>query len=294
MADVLATIKSILNQRDREIVSGSDAVRQMLDALRKQIVGELAALPAESFTAYRQRQALASIEKHLADFESAAKTEGAKLITSMWEAGGGLLTTAAAAGGTPAIVTGFGHISANIVETLKDFTFGRYAAMTSDLRGRINARLTLGVLGQATPQQIAGDIAGSIDNPSIFKSIAERAEVITQTEMGRAFSVATQKSMEGALSSLPGMKKLWIHAGHPRMPRQVHLLMHGQTRAIDAAFYKTAEGASVLYPRDPKAPIKEVIRCGCTHVPHMDQWGSADDFAAAWDQADYRRMKRAA
>ena len=119
--------------------------------------------------------------------------------------------------------------------------------------------------------------------------------MITGLEMGRAFSIATQTSLEAAAETLPDLQRMWLHAGHPRMPRQVHLLMHGQTRGMKNPFYQSTDGGAVMYPRDPQAPIKEVIRCGCDHIPYMERWGSAKDFAASWDQTQYQvNLKKAA
>jgi hypothetical protein len=160
--------------------------------------------------------------------------------------------------------------------------------------------LQAAILGQKTPQEVAGILAGSIENLPIpknkwghplFRSAAERAEVITGLETGRAFSIATQKSLESAGDAVPGLKKMWLHAGHPRTPRQSHLYMHGQTRDSDKAFYDTKDG-QVMYPRDPNAPISEVIRCGCTHIPYAPEWGAADKWAESFMTAQDKANKR--
>jgi len=131
---------------------------------------------------------------------------------------------------------------------------------------------------------VAGSIAGNLNGPSIFKSVAERAETITGLEMGKVFSTATQKSMEQAEDVLPGLESMWLHAGHPRMPRRTHLMMHGQKRKIGNPFYRTPQGQPVMYPRDPKAPVSEIIRCGCIHIPWHPDWGSSDTFVGSFDQ----------
>lgn len=292
---VTKKIKELLKARDAKILSGTQYVQGLLEEVQKEIVAELASMPANSYSSFYLRQSLASIQRHLDSFESAAQRELSSGISDAWGMGADLLPAAAQAAGETGLYLGTTQLSGNVVETLKEFTFGRITSLSNDAFNKIKGELTMGILGQKTPQQVAGEIAGNLSGPSIFKTIGERSEVITGLEMGRAFSIATQTSMDNAAETLPELQRMWLHAGHPRMPRQVHLLMHGQVRGINNPFYQSSDGGAVMYPRDPQAPIKEVIRCGCTHVPYMTSWGSAKDFAANWDQTQYQvNFKKAA
>lgn len=283
-ATVTPIILEAIRNRDRQILDGTEAVLTLLEEVRSQIVTELATTSGDSYSAFMMRQNLASINEYLARFETGANAELASRISAGWELGISMLPAVAGATG----VTGsFGWISPHLIDALKEFTFGRIANVRSTAYERIRGELTLGILGQKTPQEIATAIAGTLDSPSIFKTIQERAEVITGTEIGRAFSLATQKSMEAAADILPGLKKMWLHAGHPRVPRIVHLNLHGVIRDMDKPFYRTPEGAAVSYPRDPNAPIKEVIRCGCTHVPYHPDWGPVAEFRNDFDELQY-------
>ncbi|MBE0596844.1 MAG: hypothetical protein IH614_06230 [Desulfuromonadales bacterium] len=105
----------------------------------------------------------------------------------------------------------------------------------------------------------------------MFKSLEERAETITKLEMGRTFSQAQQAGMKAAAETVPQLQKQWWHAGHPKRPRLNHLAMHGQTQPVDKPFLLGS--LSMMFPRDPKAPISETINCGCEHVPWMEAWG---------------------
>ena len=293
--EVTTKIKELLSARDAKILSGVQYVQGVLDELQKEILAELVSMPADSYSAFYLRQSLASIERHLASFESAAQRELSDGISATWGMGSDLLPAAAQIAGETGLYFGTAHLSGNVVETLKEFTFGRISNLSREAFTRIKGELTMGILGQKTPAQVAAEIAGNLSGPSIFKTIGERAEVITGLEMGRAFSIATERSIAAAESDLPGLQRLWLHAGHPKTPRVPHLMMHGQHRKVGTPFYRTSAGEPVMYPRDPQAPIKEVIRCGCTHVPYMERWGSAEDFAASWDQKQYQvNMKKAA
>ena len=287
---VTSTIKSILAAQKRGEALGIERVLALLSEVQKQIIAELAVSQAGSYSAYHLKSTLNSIEHYLSDWQSAATREIGSGLDASWASGAGMLAEATAAAGV-SLTTPW--LSSSLLDSLKEFTFGRISAIGSDAYNKIKGELTMGILGQKTPQEVAAQIAGSLGGPSIFKSIAERSEVITGTEMGRAFSMATQKSMQSAAGTLPGMQKMWLHAGHPRMPRMLHLALHGETRGIDKPFY-AVDGEKVMYPRDPNAPIKEIIRCGCTHVPYMTAFGDQKAFAQDFDTRQLDMWKNAA
>jgi hypothetical protein len=285
---VTTEIKRILATQKRDETLGVERVLALLQEVQKEIVAELATSQVGSYSAFHLRGTLGSIEKHLADWQSAADRELGSGLADSWEAGKSLLPSAATAAEIHMVTP---WISGHTLDALKEFTFGRIASVGGDAYNKIKGEVTMGILGQKTPQEVAANIAGNLQSPSIFKSIAERAEVITGTEMGRAFSMATQLSIEAAHETLPDLQYMWLHAGHPRMPRMLHLALHGQVRQVGKPFYQTPEGAKVMYPRDPKAPIKEVIRCGCIHVPYMDAWGDAKEFANDFDAQQQQANK---
>ena len=287
---VTDTIKRIIADRDAGIVSGREAVLRLLAEARQQIVAELAAAPADSFSGYHLNRSLAAIADALDGFEAGFRGELKSRLIDSWELGASILPEAAAAAG---MQLGSFRISAETLDALTDYAFTRISGVRADAMNRIKAELTLGILGQKTPQDVAGELAaqlkglplpkGRFGHP-IFKSVAERAEVITGLEMGRAFSMATENSIEAAGQTLPDIRRMWLHAGHPKQARQVHVLMHGQVRKIGKPFFRsTSGGAPVFYPRAPDAPIAEVIRCGCTHIPYLPEWGDAKGFANDFD-----------
>jgi len=299
---VTTKIKSVLTDQGEQVALGVDAVQALLEELRKQILIQLAT-GASSYSSLHMRQTLNSFEKYVTDFESAADRELGSGIIASFDAGAALLPAALEAGGESGVYFGMGHASSQLIETLQEFSYGRIKSVAGDLYTKIKGELTLGILGQKSPQEVASEIAGELVKNKIpmpmmpdrfgnvrpiFKSAAERAEVITQTEMGRAFSMATQKSIETASETVDDLLRMWLHAGHPKAPRQVHLLMHGQVRGMKNPFYQAADGTPVMYPRDPGAPISEVIRCGCILVPYKKTWGTAEDFAANFDATAHR------
>jgi hypothetical protein len=292
MPKVTDTLKRIIADQEARIITGQEAVVRTLEEVRRQVAAELLTTPMDSFSAYRLQQTLAAIDGHLATWASGARSILSSGLNDAWSAGAEQLP--ALSGAARKGLGQFG-ISTDVLDQLQAFSWGKINGVAGEAATKIKAELTLGMLGQKSSQEVALAIVGElpeslpmIKGRNVFKSISERAEVITGTELGRAFSMASQKSLEAGSDSLPGLQKMWLHAGHPRVGREIHLLMHGQTREIDKPFYKAPGGYGVQFPRDPNAPISEVIRCGCTHVPHHPDWGTAQDFADVFDARQHK------
>lgn len=276
MATVSAEIKRLLKAKEQRVLDGQAAIDALLREVRRQINEELRSVPGDSYSAYHLKQNLASIEKHLQDFASKAGRELSGQVEAAWIDGEELVQ---AVGRTGGLFTAFGHVSTSVLDVLKEYSTHKIYGVSQAAFEQIRGELTLGMLGQKTPWEVAQAIAGEIEGApmptiagrAVFQSTAERAEVITGVEMGRAYSQATQLAMAQATQSVPDLKKQWWHAGHPKRPRLSHLALHGQIQPVDKPFMVGT--LTMMFPRDPKAPASEVIRCGCEHVPWHESFG---------------------
>lgn len=259
-------LKALLAEKDAATDRYATDARKVLREVRRQVVEELAAAGEESYAAWRLRGNLAAIERLLQGAESALKGNLAGGITELWRAGAALVGEAAGAG----TAVGFAHVSPQLLAGLQQFGEHLVGRLAADAVAKVRGELTLGVLAGKTPHEVARAVAGTLTSPGVFESIEERAEIITKTELGRAYSTATQTALEAAAPAVPGMEKQWVHAGHPKYPRLSHLKLHGQHVPVEKPF---VIGSLVMrYPRDPKAPASEVIRCGCDLVPWHPEW----------------------
>lgn len=266
MAEINSTIKRILAEKDAGIRTGTQAMLGILEDLQAQVMDELGRAALGSWDAYHLKQALDAIGAQISNFEAKAKMEARGLLKEAWGNGISLVDMPL---GVEGIYTGW-HLSTAVLDTLSDFAFHRLENLTADAWLKIKGELNLGILGGKTPQQVADAIGRNLTDPSIFKNIADRAEVITKTEMGRIFSQATELRMEQAAENVPGLEKQWIHAGHPKKARPGHLAANGQHVPVDQPFI--VDGIQMIFPRAPGAPLDEVINCGCDHVPYHATW----------------------
>ncbi len=280
MLSVTQTILAILNQKTARQLDGTEAVIRLLAELRKQIAAELVAIPAESYAALNMRATLRSIEGHISTWQSAAGREVTTALSDVWNQGTSFVPTVASRAG---VYSGIGHISTNLLDTLTEFTTSKLGNVATDLQSRINAEIHLGILGQKTPGQIADAIlgAGLEAHPDSFMTAQQRATTIVQTELGRAFSMATNLGIEQAQEVLPEMEKMWVHAGHPKQARLSHVAAHGQHVRADEKFL--IGSIAMKYPRDPAGGAANSIHCGCTLVPYMADWYTPDEFLKDWE-----------
>jgi len=266
MPQIQGAIKKILKDKDAGLKTGTQAMLSILEELQSKVIDELGRASLESFDYFRLKQMLPTIAAQIKNFKEKAELEAAGLLEKYWGMGQDLVDAQLGAAG---IYTGF-TLSTSSLDVLKDFTFHKIESLSTAAWDNIRSELSLGVMGQKTPQEVAGAIGKNLTDPSIFKNIATRAEVITETEMGRTFSQASQLRMEQAAQHVEGMEKMWVHAGHPKVPRPGHVAAHGQHVPVDQPFI--VDGVPMMFPRDPGAPLKEVINCGCDHVPYHKDW----------------------
>lgn len=268
MPSVNAEIKRIIRDKDSGILGGTEAMQAILKELQTQVQRELGQAALGSWDVHSLKKMLNSVERNIADAETKAKAEITGLTDDAWQMGMNLVDAPLEAAG---IYTGF-NISKSSMERLmmKDFAEHIIKGLYGDGWLKIKSELTLGVLGGKTPQEVSKVIGQNLDEPSIFTSLDARAEAITKTEMGRVFSAATQARMEEAAGHVEGLEKQWLHAGHPRAARPLHLALNGLHVPVDEPFL--VGNVAMMYPRDPAAPLSEVINCGCDHVPYHERW----------------------
>jgi HK97 family phage portal protein len=121
----------------------------------------------------------------------------------------------------------------------------------------INAT-TAGALGAAL---VVGDGETADDVRRRVKDLYEearttRADLIAETEAAGA----TNDARDLIAEVVGADRKKWRSRGDSRV-RETHQKAHGQERDVGERF--TVGGATLKYPGDPAAPVKEIARCRC-------------------------------
>ena len=143
-----------------------------------------------------------------------------------------------------------------------------------DAAQNIKRQILLGANGGKTPFEVIEEVGRNLDDPSVFGTIANRAEVITRTEIGRVQSIATQVRQEEAAKVVEGLKKQWWASF---VGRQNHMAIHRQVREVDEPYDIPAAGRvpkeQLMFPKDPNGSAANTINCGCQSLPYKEDWG---------------------
>jgi hypothetical protein len=244
-----------------------------IDRLMRVAIGSIRNLLSEQPSDY-QRWSLPQVElqirRALDVFSSQAATVATDAQRVSWD-GGQALVEAPLAAARVQVVGVAPLVTQEQLQALTSFMTGRIRDVTIEAANLINTQLALVTLGAQTPFEATKSVAGILKDKSL-----ERARRIVRTELGRAFSVATQARMTAAASQGVEMDKVWRRSGKAHQ-RPNHALADGQRVAHDQPFEiisKDGEVIRMMYPRDPKAPAGETINCGCTAIPKVRGWTS--------------------
>ena len=246
----------------RELESSIDALDndayrralRLLEEARVRIVGTISS--AEGYDAYYLRKLKVQIEDTLSQFRSRYGAEIIRIQEEAWTAG-------IAMAEEPAIIMGFDKplpgLSRTQLEILQGYSSDLITSLTADATKRINGVLVRGVLGEADLNSMIKEVGKNLKDPSVFKTIAGRAEAIVRTEMGNVFSAATDARLNQMAVSDPDLKQKWLHRHIANYPRPSHVAADGQVVDIGKTF--NIGGVKMRRPHDPAAPAKETIMC---------------------------------
>lgn len=265
----IAELSSSIDQLSAEAVR---AILAQLDATRREVLAAI--VNAEGYSLVRLTQLEASLRDVMIRFVERYQAVLGPAQATMYDAGAALAARPAVDAGLAFHVP---QLARRPLEVAQAYQASLIRGVAADAIARISQAIRLGVMNQRSMLEIAGDVAGSLDGPATFSSIATRAEAITRTELGRIQAIATQASLEDQQRAVPDLKKQWQHSGNTGPYRRLgHIEAHDQIRAVSDRFrVRSAPGLPfelLLYPRDPGASPKNSIMCGCLTVPYREAW----------------------
>lgn len=252
-------------QRNRKVEilqDVDDEIRGHLEEARDRINGRLGA-GGSDFENFVLPSLKREIDQLLEETGEKMAASAAGAADRAFEAGADLIDKPIAAGGIE-IAAVLPKLNRGQVMAIRSFLTGRMKDVTVQARRRINAEIGQVIIGTQTAHQATERVAKHLTKGGI-----SRAQGIVRTEVGRAYSTATQQRMDQAVQKLPGLQKIWRRSGKINS-RVAHDLADGQTRPVDKPF--DVGGEQLMYPRDPKGSAKNTIRCGCDNLPHMAHW----------------------
>ncbi len=235
--------------------------KSLLAEGRKRIIEEIKSAPSQ-FQAWQLPKVQKSIEGAMAEIGEQMGSRSVKRLDAAHKIGVDLVDQPLEAGGLR-IAAVLPEVDTQQLAAMKTFTITRMKDVTAEIATKVRSQIGLVMIGAQTPGDAVSGVAAAV------KSGRGRAITITRTEMGRAFSAATQARQEQAAEVLPGMKKQWRRSGKT-FSRTAHDLADGQIVEVNEPFM--INGVPLMYPRDPAGPPAETINCGCVQLPVMEDW----------------------
>ncbi len=257
-------------------------ISRLLNVASESIQKKLKSQPSE-YAAWYLPQLKKQIETTLLQFGEEAGQAASAGQGKAWEAGQALIDKPLEAANIE-IGALLPKLDTGQLLGMQTFLTGKLREVALDTINRANQQLALTMIGTQGVAEAMTNIQAALGGAS-----RRRAQTIVRTELGRAYSTASQLRSEQAAERVPGLKKQWRRSGKIHS-RRSHDLTDGQIRPVDRPFIlgtgavapdmEAAMGPTrIMYPHDPAAPARETINCGCISLPYMDAWAEAGALA---------------
>lgn len=238
-------------------------VGRLLDQASDEIQGVLNSAPTDyqSWSLPNLQQSIGRAGAALAEDMAAAGRDAAD---RGWRAGVDLIDEPVRVAFAQSLSALLGEVDTRQLMAMRSFLTAKMKDVATETINRINSELGLVMIGARSPseavQRVDELLGGDAHN---------RAVMTLRTEVGRAYSMASAERMAQAKEAGVKVQKQWRRSGK-RHSRISHDVADGQVQDIDQPF--KVGGTTMMYPRDPKAPAKETINCGCCSLPYMSSW----------------------
>lgn len=248
------------------------AVREMVEFLRntqRSIIAMLSELSPEEYKFNNLTAINQSIEQVIGEFKSNYGNLMNARLEDAFELGVNFVDK-------PIIKAGIGlgepMLSRELVEISQLMSADLVTDISEKMRQTINANMRLGILGEKSPGDLINELSRDKNfKRGRFKSVKDRAELITRQEINRTLSLATIQREGVWAEVVPGLSKYWLTAGD-ELVRQTHKGVGARTNPasggtpipIKAKF--NVGGFKARGPHDASLPAKEVMNCRCRSV----------------------------
>lgn len=282
----------LLQQKIREgqVLEGVRRMIALLNQARREIVADVMETDWQRFYLPRLRT---SIERHLEQWRTLALNNLSGDQATNWDTGSTdvnrLFTAMDVRVALPELPT-------SLLQTLQDKGARTLRGLANFAKDQIDRTIALSLISgesrEATIDRIGRHLeygTGDDKPQGKFATIAVRAKFIYEHEVAAAYAEAKHRRFVQSAAYAPGMKKIWLHQGHPRVPRPDHIAMHGQERNPNEDFVNPMTGAELAFPRDRSADIGETAGCTCSFLAWRPEFGAKADYIGAATTAVTRR-----
>jgi len=235
-----------------------------LKAALEAITQQINAAPLTEWEAWRLPKLQQEIKRVLEELSQQLATTGNSASAAAWENGISRVIAPLNAMQSGIIAPNLLQIDATKLSAMRVFMVDKLTDISTSAVGKINAQLGLIAIGATDRHQAVQVVSKLLDEGG-----KQRAKTIIDTELSRMSETARHETHTKAAERIPGLKKKWRRSGKIHS-RRAHDLADGQTVAVNEPFING--GDEMMYPHDPKAPIKQTVNCGCKSLMHVEGW----------------------
>lgn len=154
---------------------------------------------------------------------------------------------------------------------IQAFTTQFITGATGDMVKIVNRELGQVLVGTQTPFEALKRLRTTLPEKT-----DQQLRTIVNSNVAQAFTSASRQALEAQAARDPELMKQWRRSGKLRA-RWNHAAADGQVQDVDKPFVLFAgnrKGALIemMQPCDPKAPLAEILNCGCVALPWKKSW----------------------
>jgi hypothetical protein len=256
-------LKQLRRQADR---LPKDAIRRALELLKDTRIRIVSTVAATEWKLAYLGDLRSEIDRLIAEFIRRYSDEMLILTEEGFDLGIALVDEPLADAG---IYKAMPALSRTQLEIMQGFTVDLITDIGDDTRKRILTSIQLGLLGEKPQNKVIREIGRNLTSPSVFKTIADRAETISRTETMRVLNLTHQARLDRVAKHAPELKKYWIATRDSRT-RPSHAAVAQATNPdwggtpIPLKDKFVIGGHKADGPHDPGLPAAESINCRCT------------------------------
>lgn len=243
--------KAASAERKQLLEKTRDEVVALLTLAKNNMVLVLASAPTD----YQQWQLTAlqrEIDRVLAELTQSSSRLISDAVMKAWEGGISAIDKPLAAAEFRVIMP---HLDTGQLMAMRAFSVDRISDISVVAGSKIKQQIGLAMIGSQSIHDTITNVASHLEDTG-----RSRATTIVRDSLSAAWSTASDDRAQQSEAAGVAMDKIWRRSGkiHSRL---AHDLADGRRVAADQPFI--INGHKIRYPHDPKAPISEIINCGC-------------------------------
>ena len=276
-------VAQLLRDKGRLEAEQVRGVLALLTAARRRLSEELLAVvpgAEDTWQAVHLRELRAAVDRVLMDFAERYNLVLGGAMENAWESGAEFAEQALGAGGVH--LSFAQELSREQLEVALTLRADLVRRVSTDAREGIARQVTLGVMGQKPTGTIMREVAAILRTQpdrttGRMGTVADQAERIVRTEMGRTFSTANRLRGDEIAAGSPGLQHYWRSA-HDLRTRSAHVLADqryapgGTPGPISYQQPFMVGGEKMRYPHDPLGSAANTINCRCVELQYHPDW----------------------